>query len=134
MVQLFDLRPVIVQKQSFFMPKQVYTTSLNSDKWKEYAQKYQHIVLFPPLWNLYVYPDVAYDFCVYAHENGMTVNGTYFSRDLSQSIDPATFAIFEELRKGNLPDDTLYVFPFGLPGEDYGLQYIQVDDYYVGIR
>lgn len=133
-VQLFDLSPVWLKNRAFFGAEQVYTTTLQSEVWQKYAQKYRHIVFYPPLWNLYVHPDVAYDFCVYAHENGMTVNGTYFSRDLSEKIDPATFAQFEALRGGNAPDDVLYVFPFGLPGEDYGLKYVKVDGYNVGLK
>lgn len=133
-IQLIDMKNVIISNHNFFAKELTYESTLKSEQWSVFANKYKHIMFYAPLWDLYVNPDVAYNFAVFADENGMTLNGTYFSRDLSDQINASTFSHFEELKKGNLPDDTLYIFPTSIPEGYYGLKYYTIDGYKVGIR
>ena len=133
-IQLMDIKDMIANNRNFFINEKVYTSTLKSEKWDEFAKKYNHIMFYEPLWEIYKNADIAYNFAVYAHNNGMTLNGTYFSRDLSKQIDEITLQHFEELKKENIPDDTLYIFTTKIPSGDYGLKYYDIDGYKVGVR
>lgn len=133
-IQMVDFIPVFKEKSYLFKEEKIYESTLKSDVWQDYAEKYEHIMFYAPLWDLYLYPDIAYNFEVYAKENNMTLNGTYFSRDMSDKINPLTYERFEMLRNGTAEDDTLYVFPGEIPKGNYGLWYKVVDGYTIGIK
>lgn len=134
LIQLIDFSSVYKEKDYAFRQKKEYISPLQAEEWDEYAEKYKHIMIYVPLWDLYVYPDISYTFEKYALENDMTLNGIYFSRDLSEIVNAYTMERFVNLSEGDVEDDTLYIFLNGEPS-GYGsiLRYREVDGYTVGI-
>lgn len=133
-IQLVDLAPMLSAKRAQFDTEKIYESPLKSPQWEELAERYEHIMFYAPLWDLYVTPDIAYTFAVFAKKHGMTLNGTYFSRDLSEQVNAITLQHFEDLRQGKIPEsDTLYIFPTAIPSGSYGLSYRTIDGFLVGI-
>ncbi len=132
-IQAIDLSPMIKSRINFFYGKNRYETPLKSEKWDELGKESKHIMFCTPLWNLYVNPDYAYTFAEYADRYDMTLNGTYFSRDLSDKVNEATFSRLNALAAGEKFNDfTLYVFPDGMPENVYNLDIFEVDGYWIG--
>lgn len=134
-LQLIDLSPMLSKKREQFSVVQSYESPLKSNQWVDFGKRYKHIMFYAPLWDLYVTPNIAYTFAIFAKEHGMTLNGTYFSRDLSEQVNAITLQHFEDLRERKITDsDTLYIFPTAIPSGNYGLSYRTIDGFLVGIK
>lgn len=134
-VQLADSLRVYTNSNEFFTNRQQYNSQLVSDEWADFAKRYKHIMFYAPIWDVYVTPNLGYDFGFYAKSNDMTLNGVYFSRDLSSQIDPLTLEHFEQRRQGLRNTDTLYIFPTNTPPDldKCGIKLYEIDGIKVGL-
>ncbi|MEG0614645.1 MAG: DUF6311 domain-containing protein [Oscillospiraceae bacterium] len=134
-LQTLDFQKVFAESHSYFASQKVYLSPLKSNFWKDIAKSKKHIMFYAPIWNIYVEPNIGYNFAVYAKNNDLTLNGVYFSRDLSTQIDTKTLEHFERLKTDKtFGGDTIYIFTGEIPQGDFGLKYQKIDGFNVGIK
>lgn len=132
-IQITDISGYLFERHEFFSANQAYNSPLTSPKWEIFSKRYKHIMFYTPIWDIYVDPNIGYTFGQYALKNNLTLNGVYFSRDLSREIDGITLNHFEKLRNGAKRLDTLYIFPTNIPSGEFGLRYETIDGFKVGL-
>lgn len=133
-LQLFDIKSMIFSRKEVYSQEMTYNSQLKSEVWEDFSETHEYIMFGVPLWDVYVHPDAGYQFGIYALNNGMTMNGVYFSRDLSPQVDAKTAERYALIKAGAVPDDTIYVFlsEERLP-RDIGLNFYLIDGYYIGL-
>ena len=104
-IQVIDLNDVYKTRGwgGWFSKIVTYDNPLKSDFWLEKSKSAKHIVIVPPGTDDY---DVL---SYYAVHNKMTMNVGYFARTPWDAIVSHGKYLTEQIRKGNIPADTLFL-------------------------
>ena len=137
-IQVIDLYPAMSRKHDDFHKEIEYKSDLTSPLWEEIASKCDTIVVYPPSIDLYWDGISALTFEIFAKEQGMSMNMTYMSRDLTDYADERTRNEFKDMENGRTYPNHMYLFLSAkeneLPDkEKYNLNYYHIDGYTVGI-
>ena len=127
-IQFYDLTPWFKNKGSIFKTQVTWNNELRSNKWIEIMEEKKHIVFLGNYSHLYSFLDIAIS-------RNLTINDSYLARKNSNQINS-----FKEYQKqlilsGNIPNDTIFVFPSELDIEGFieHLNIVNIDGIIVGI-
>ena len=136
-LQFTENYPFAQRIHSIYYPKQSYECALKDDIWNSVADRYDHIMICSDIKNIYGHDRSIKDNCLeltmFACENDMTINATFFARDVSDSVNSA---VEEYLASGRIAadDDTVFIFFEGEPEEDLGLYYYEANGITIGVN
>lgn len=128
-LQIIDFTPLIQTRAVNTQADLKYQEqTLTSQAWDEIGQSYRHMVLYPDTINYMYWCNTPFYFHMYALKYHLTMNTTYFSRDISETVDAQTYEIFAQAKEtGKWDADTFYVCKDGLPEYSEGLYSYVID-------
>lgn len=130
LLQLFDLKDMLLEKHQEFAAARVYETRLPSAFWEDILKEndIEHIVFYDKE-NLT--QEQLYSFAEYAARNELTINDFYFARALTVPVSDIAKDFFAH------PDDhTLYIMTYESyeAHRQYPLSYYTFDGLIVGLK
>ena len=128
-VQIVDCMPLIRLMSSVTQPGWEYQEeTLTSPAWEEIGEKYTHMMLYPETDQYMYWNATPYYFHLYALKYDLTMNTTYFSRNISETVDEETYEIFAQAKEtGKWDADTFYICKDKLPEYSEGLYSYVID-------
>ena len=133
-LQIIDFIPMIQLKKTVTQPGLKYQEEcINSRAWEEIGENYKHMIFYPNTRSYMYWNDTPYYFHLYALQYDLTMNTTYFSRDISATVDTETRELFDKVKNGieTWDDDTFYVCLEELPEYSEGLYSYWIDGAFV---
>ncbi len=132
-IQFYDLSDYRNMMQQTMQAKFDYEIRLSDEKWDEFGEKYDHVVMVPYQYGIMELDDF-YEFAYFAQKHHMTMNFFWTARFDVDAMEKRQGVILDELVLGNVRQDTLYVFLNEEFAGIYGnhLQLQNVDDCIVG--
>ena len=127
-IQLFDISSFVKTRQEYFNVKQEFDNPFEEyEKYNIYDNKKSFVML---------YNEISYmmEAGMYGYLHNMDLNCFYYARTINEEMDATINAFKDEIRKGIIRDDTVYI----MKGEDYfseEFSYIVDEDlkiYYLG--
>ena len=130
LLQLYDMKDVLVQKRAMFGTKIENESVLQSEAWQTIAEQgnIKHITFMSEF-----VPDqkLLFSFADYATDNDMTINDFYFARPMGDAVETA-----RQEAIANAKEDSLFVFyrKESQNCQNYDLHYYEIDGLIVGCK
>lgn len=131
-IQIVDLSPSIKSTREWMDSVVNAQSTLNSEQWEILGENYDHMV-FIPYGYMAQNNNLLYTLAGYAKDYKMTLSffpTARMNRGLLQQYEDN---ITQELSEGMYRDDTLYVFASEETAQKYGIDYVVIDGYIVGL-
>jgi hypothetical protein len=130
LVQWIDISAYFTHRDNtYFRPRKVYRSELSDPAWARLGGEYAHIFFGGAYIKLY-------DFLYLAADYKMTVNDAYLARKNTKLIEENKRKELEALEKGEIRDDTIYVFEnkdLTAPLKESGLVFYELDGVCIGL-
>lgn len=133
-LNIYDYSDFIASKHARFATTDRYTyiSPFTDTAWEEIGKKYQHIMYYPHVHNIYNNA-LGYDIQIFAFNHKMTLNCVYLARDVTPAVDQRTMMQFNNMQaSGELDTDTIFIFWDQLPADSHGLHFYKLNDLIVG--
>lgn len=110
-IQISDLSGAMFNKHNYYSNEIVYTPKIKLNIWDELSkQKYKHMVFLYDMESISPESNILWDLSNFAVSNNITVNDNYVARKNPEDINKLKSNYIDELKNGNVRDDTIYIF------------------------